>query len=205
MLKYFVSTHRTQGERDNDFNNTRDAEIVDLASLSHEDPDNAYCGCARSFVGIHSRQATTTAEIIETDMTPVQFVRRFYAALVGIGLPDSAELRGDRSAAGGSTVAGRHRRRTPMPRDPRTQPSRRNLSGPHRSRPAPRLKEPSCPVPPTRGAPARSSSTRPSPPAQYSRATSPRSASADDVITAIDKADAAELEATVPAGEAGER
>ncbi|WP_328617238.1 hypothetical protein OHS18_13430 [Amycolatopsis sp. NBC_00355] len=99
MLKYFVSTHRTQGERDNDSNSIPDTEIVDLASLSHTDPDNSYCGCARSFVGIHSRQTTTTAEIAETDLTPVQFVRRFYDAFVAMGFPSSAELHADAANA----------------------------------------------------------------------------------------------------------
>jgi hypothetical protein len=95
MLKYFVSTHRTQGERDNDSNTLPDTEIVDLASLSHEDPDNPYCGCARSFVGITSRQTTTTAEIIESDMTPAEFVDRFHAGLVAMGFTDTAQLRTD--------------------------------------------------------------------------------------------------------------
>ncbi|WP_370964882.1 hypothetical protein [Amycolatopsis sp. cg9] len=101
VLKYFVSTHRTQGERDNDANSIPGTEIVDLASLSHEDPDNTYCGCARSFVGITSRQTTTTAEIVETDMTPVQFVARFHTALLALGFADTPQLRAD--AADGAT------------------------------------------------------------------------------------------------------
>lgn len=99
VLTYFVSTHRTQGERDNDSNDIPDTEVVDLASLSHEDPDDLYCGCARSFVGITSRQTTTTAEIVESDLTPVQFVRRFSDALVAMGLPNTVELRADAANA----------------------------------------------------------------------------------------------------------
>ncbi|WP_410628195.1 hypothetical protein [Amycolatopsis sp. cmx-8-4] len=93
MLKYLVSTHRTQGERDNDSNSIPKTEIVDLCGLTHEDPDNPYCGCARSFVGITSRQTTTTAEITESDMTPAQFIARFHAGLTAMGLPNTAELR----------------------------------------------------------------------------------------------------------------
>lgn len=99
MVKYFVSTHRTQGERGNDSNSIPAAEIVDLCSLSHEDPDNAYCGCARSFVGITSRQSTTTAEIVEPDMTAVDFVAQFHARLVAMGLPDTPDLRADAANA----------------------------------------------------------------------------------------------------------
>ncbi len=95
MLKYFVSTHRTQGERDNDSNSITETEIVDLASLSHEDPDHPYCGCARSFVGITSHQTTTTAEIVESDMTAVEFVARFHAAFVAMGFADTPELRAE--------------------------------------------------------------------------------------------------------------
>jgi hypothetical protein len=95
MLKYFVSTHHTQGERDNDSNSIPETEIVDLCSLSHEDPDDSYCGCARSFVGITSRQTTTTAEIVESDMTPVEFVGRFHEGLVAMGFANTAELRAD--------------------------------------------------------------------------------------------------------------
>ncbi len=95
MLKYFVSTRRTQGERNNDSNSIPGTEIVDLASLSHEDPDHPYCGCARSFVGISSRQTTTTAEIVESDMTAVDYVARFHAAFAAMGFADTPELRAD--------------------------------------------------------------------------------------------------------------
>jgi hypothetical protein len=99
VLKYFVSTHRTQGERDNDSNSIPKTEIVDLCSLSHDNPDDPYCGCARSFVGITSRQTTTTAEIVESDMTPVEFVSRFHAGFVAMGFPDTPDLRADAANA----------------------------------------------------------------------------------------------------------
>ncbi|WP_410597210.1 hypothetical protein [Amycolatopsis sp. lyj-23] len=95
MLKYFVSTHRTQGQRANDFTSVPDVELVDLASKSHDDPDHPICGCARSFVGFDSRQATTTAEIVESDMTPTEYVRRFHAMLLALGFADSPQLRAD--------------------------------------------------------------------------------------------------------------
>lgn len=93
MLKYFVSTHRTQGQRTNDSNSIPGTEIVDLASLSHKDPDSPICGCARSFVGITSHQTTTTAEIIETDMTPAEYISRFHTAFLALGRQDNADTR----------------------------------------------------------------------------------------------------------------
>ncbi|WIX85758.1 hypothetical protein [Amycolatopsis sp. DG1A-15b] len=93
MLKYFVSTHRTQGERVNDSNSIPGPEIVDLASLSHEDPDSPICGCARSFVGISSRQTSTTAEVVESDMTAAEYIGRFHAGLLALGWKDNVETR----------------------------------------------------------------------------------------------------------------
>lgn len=94
MIKYFVSTHRTQGQRDNDANNIPGTEIVALAGLSHE--DDTYCSCARSFVNVTARRhTTTTAEIVESEMTPVQFVGRVHAGLVAAGLSDTPDLRAD--------------------------------------------------------------------------------------------------------------
>lgn len=95
MLKYFVSTHRTQGQRDNDSHSIPDVELVDLASTCHDDPDNRICGCARSFVGFDSRQTTTTAEIVESDMTPTEYVGRFFSMLLALGFQDTPKLRAD--------------------------------------------------------------------------------------------------------------
>ncbi|MET8997167.1 hypothetical protein [Amycolatopsis sp. NPDC004169] len=95
MLKYFVSTDRTQGERDNDSNSVPGVELVDLASTCHDNPDSAICGCARSFVGFDTRQATTTAEIVESDMTPTEYVDRFYAMLLALRFQDTPKLRTD--------------------------------------------------------------------------------------------------------------
>jgi hypothetical protein len=95
VLKYFISTHRTQGQRANDFNSIPDLELVDLASKSHDDPDHPICGCARSFVGFDSRQATTTAEIVESDMTTTEYVGRFHAMLLALGFQDTPKLRAD--------------------------------------------------------------------------------------------------------------
>ncbi|MEV6644358.1 hypothetical protein [Amycolatopsis sp. NPDC051371] len=95
MLQYFVSTHRTQGQRSNDSNSIPETEVVDLASKSHDDPDHPICGCARSFAGITSRQTTTTAEIVESETTPLEYIDRFHSALVALGFPDDRDTRAD--------------------------------------------------------------------------------------------------------------
>ncbi len=95
MLKYLVSTHRTQGQRDNDSTSVPDGELVDIPGKSHEDPDDTYCACARSFAGFRSRQATTTAEVVESNMTPVGYIRRFHAMLIDLGYENTPALRTD--------------------------------------------------------------------------------------------------------------
>ncbi|MFJ1767985.1 hypothetical protein ACIOD2_47250 [Amycolatopsis sp. NPDC088138] len=93
MLKYLVSTHRTQGERANDSNSLPHTELVDLPGVCHENPDSPICGCARSFVGISSRQTSTTAEVVETDMTAAEYIGRFHAGLLALGWEDNVETR----------------------------------------------------------------------------------------------------------------
>ncbi|WP_285483892.1 hypothetical protein [Amycolatopsis sp. NBRC 101858] len=93
MLKYFVSTHRTQGQRDNDFTSIAGTELVDLTGECHDDPDSPICGCARSFVGITSRQTSTTAEVTETDMTAAEYIGHFHTGLLALGWKDDANTR----------------------------------------------------------------------------------------------------------------
>lgn len=95
VLKYIVATHRTQGERDNDSTSVPDGELVDIPGKSHEDPDDTYCACARSFAGFSSRQATTTAEVVESDMTPAGYIRRFHTMLLALGYENTAAVRTD--------------------------------------------------------------------------------------------------------------
>jgi hypothetical protein len=95
VLKYLVSTRRTQGERANDSNSVPGVELVDIPGKSHENPDDPLCACARRFVGFDSRQATTTAEIVESDMTPLEYIGRFHVMLLGAGFPNTPQLRAD--------------------------------------------------------------------------------------------------------------
>lgn len=67
-MKLLVATAETQGQRASDFTWCIPGEVVIPAGFTcdtdrgSEDPD-AGCGCARSFLGLSSRRATTTAAV----------------------------------------------------------------------------------------------------------------------------------------------
>jgi hypothetical protein len=66
MLKVFVSTQETQGQRENDFNFVPEGELVMFGMLtcSNEHADDG-CGCARSMCGTLTHLATTTMKVVE--------------------------------------------------------------------------------------------------------------------------------------------
>lgn len=72
-MKLLTATSRTQGDRDNDFNFCVEGELVIVAPLvcetDAEDPDGG-CGCGRSFGGLNSGKATTTALVSDLNFTP---------------------------------------------------------------------------------------------------------------------------------------
>ncbi len=68
MLKVFVSTNETQGQRTNDFNFVPEGELVILPSMTCTDEQaDDDCGCARSMQGILTHKATTTMKVVEHD------------------------------------------------------------------------------------------------------------------------------------------
>ena len=62
-MKVLVATAMRQGEVDNDFCNTIEGELVRLPFIECDDGDQ--CGCTRSFTGLTSHRATTTAVILD--------------------------------------------------------------------------------------------------------------------------------------------
>ena len=66
MPKVLVATSRTQGRRASDFCYTIRGELVVPCEICEADrkagPDGG-CGCARCWVGLSSRQGTTTAKV----------------------------------------------------------------------------------------------------------------------------------------------
>jgi hypothetical protein len=64
-MKLLTATTTTQGYRDNDFDQCVEGELVLIGMVCDRDlndPDGS-CGCARSFAGLNSHRATTTAMV----------------------------------------------------------------------------------------------------------------------------------------------
>ena len=67
-LKLLTATNAGQGLRDNDFDWCVEGELVHIGMVcarDQDDPDGG-CGCGRSFAGLNSHRATTTAMVRET-------------------------------------------------------------------------------------------------------------------------------------------
>lgn len=77
-MKVLVATRETQGQRSNDFTFCNDGELVIIDGPCDRDAGNpdGFCGCARSFSGIDSHRATTTAKVVDIDLSEDDY---FYA------------------------------------------------------------------------------------------------------------------------------
>jgi hypothetical protein len=91
--KVFVATRRTQSHRDNDVAHNDSPELVDLARTCDQNRADSANGCARAFTGLSSGKVTTTAEVVERDLTLVQFRNVVHRSLVTAGFDDDPELR----------------------------------------------------------------------------------------------------------------
>ena len=70
-MKYLVATNRTQGVLDGDYTYCVPGELLWITMVCDRDlrdPDGG-CGCGRGFGGLTSHRATTTAEVVDLDMT----------------------------------------------------------------------------------------------------------------------------------------
>ncbi|MGW3352645.1 DUF7715 family protein [Nonomuraea rubra] len=103
-MHVLAETRHTQGQRPNDFNNCVPGELVRLASVCDRDrgdPDGM-CGCARSFAGFTSAKATTTAIVIELDMTRDAYLHdlaRSYRLPPGTGVDEDLVAEADQLIA----------------------------------------------------------------------------------------------------------
>lgn len=64
-MKVLTATAATQGARPTDFHHCIEGELVwigPICAVDRTDPDGG-CGCGRSFAGLASHQATTTAMV----------------------------------------------------------------------------------------------------------------------------------------------
>ena len=82
-----AATHQTNGDLPGDFDYCVEGELVylqDPCDRDRRDPDGG-CGCGRAFSGMSSRRATTTARVIEVDMTEDDVREALRASLVAGG------------------------------------------------------------------------------------------------------------------------
>ena len=103
-MKVLVATRRTQGERPGDFNWTIDGELVhfpivvcalDQKATKAGKPLGG-CGCGRSFAGMNSHRAGTTAEVADLDISRDDFITALASSLhAGGWIPREDRSRAD--------------------------------------------------------------------------------------------------------------
>ncbi|MBK5334077.1 MAG: hypothetical protein JJD93_19025 [Ilumatobacteraceae bacterium] len=91
MLKLFVSTTTTQGSVAGDFCYVPAGELVGRYSMvcDCERADGSGCGCGRAFGGFETHRGTTTAIVVERDMTELDWRVELYKTLSDTGWADA--------------------------------------------------------------------------------------------------------------------
>ena len=88
-MKILVATGLTQGSGSGDYNYCVEGELVwiqEPCDRDRRDPDMP-CGCGRGFAGAASHRATTTARIVESELTREELVLAFETSLRDGGWP----------------------------------------------------------------------------------------------------------------------
>jgi hypothetical protein len=88
-MKILVATGHTQGTNPNDYHHCVERELVwiqEPCDRDRRDPQGP-CGCGRGFAGAASHRATTTAMVVESDMTRDDVVLAFETSLSDGGWP----------------------------------------------------------------------------------------------------------------------
>ncbi|GAA3751510.1 DUF7715 family protein [Micromonospora maritima] len=93
-MKVLVATRRGQGERPGDFTWVPEGELVFPGFVCDTDRLNPEggCGCGRALAGVESAKATTTAEVVERDLTFEQLQEIIANALLRQGWGRDDEL-----------------------------------------------------------------------------------------------------------------
>lgn len=89
-MRALVATHRSQGDRTDDFDWCIEGELVWIPEACDYDGvgrRDCRCGCARVFGGIASGAGTTTAVIVDLDMTRADYVAVVRRGLESRGWP----------------------------------------------------------------------------------------------------------------------
>ncbi|GAB3235939.1 DUF7715 family protein [Mycolicibacterium hippocampi] len=88
-MKILVATGLTQGTDPDDYHHCVEHELVWIQEPCDRDrrnPDSP-CGCGRGFAGAASHRATTTAMVVESEMTRDDVVLAFHTSLSDGGWP----------------------------------------------------------------------------------------------------------------------
>jgi hypothetical protein len=88
-MKFLVATGLTQGMEPNDYHYCVEGELVwiqEPCGKDRNDPDGP-CGCGRGFAGAASHRATTTATVIESELSRDDAILAFQTSLVDGGWP----------------------------------------------------------------------------------------------------------------------
>jgi hypothetical protein len=88
-MKVLVATSDSQGHRDSDFCFCIEGELVTVGlvcAADEQDPDGG-CGCGRSFAGLNSHKATTTAKVHEVELSEEDYVEALRSSLEQQGWP----------------------------------------------------------------------------------------------------------------------
>ena len=89
VMKILVATQLTQGTSPDDYHYCIDGELVwiqEPCARDRDDPDGP-CGCGRGFAGAASHRATTTAMVMESEMTRDDVILAFETSLRDGGWP----------------------------------------------------------------------------------------------------------------------
>lgn len=91
-MKILVATAITQGMRPNDYHYCVEGELVWMQEPCARDRDkpDGPCGCGRGFAGAASHRATTTAMVIESELTRDDLTLAFETSLRDGGWPTEA-------------------------------------------------------------------------------------------------------------------
>jgi hypothetical protein len=88
-VKILVATGLTQGTSPRDYHYCVEGELVwiqEPCDRDRRDPDEG-CGCGRGFAGAASHRATTTATVVESDLTREDLVLAYRTSLEDGGWP----------------------------------------------------------------------------------------------------------------------
>jgi len=75
-MKVMVCTKQGQGKRKSDFSWTEEGELAYFGFTCDGEKLDGGCGCERSFCGMDSGKAGTTAKIVDSPMTIAEFIKK---------------------------------------------------------------------------------------------------------------------------------